>query len=244
MKALRLAALAASTVLFGACAPADYAPPSGSPLAAGGDIPINLKPMYGSPGVVKSETQRKGDELFIETVTKNTGSRQLAAKQFAGEGWREYQKGDLDSAMRRFNQAWLLDPNSFLPYWGFGAVLMQLAKPEQAIPHYERSLSLIDITTEKPRLLNDSAKAYSFGASRGGPTATAWRAKAETLFQQAVQLDPKYSNAYRDWIAFNFSQKEYSKAWEVVKRARGAGVSDLPQDLINALADKMPEPRR
>jgi len=244
MKALALIALAASAVLLAACATTDSAPLSGSQLAVAGDIPINLMPMYGSPGVVKSEAQKKGDELFIETATKSSGSRELAAKQFAGEGWRQYQRGDLDNAMRRFNQAWLLDPKSFLPYWGFGAILMKLAKPEEAIPHYERSLSLIDIATEKPRLLNDSAKAYSGAASRGGPDAAAWRAKAETLFQQAVQLDPKYSNAYRDWIAFNLSQKEYPKAWEVVKRAREAGVQDLPQELINALTEKMPEPRQ
>jgi len=208
------------------------------------DIPINLMPMYGGPEVVKSEAQKKGDEVFIETVTKSSGSRQLAAKGFAGEGWQHYQKGDLDNAMRRFNQAWLLDPESFLPYWGFGAVLMKWSKPEEAIPHYERSLSLIDIDTEKPRLLNDSAKAYSFAASRGGPDAMVLRVKAETLFQQAVQLDPTYSNAYRDWTAFNFIHKEYSKAWEIIKKSREAGIQDLPQKLIDALTEKMPEPQQ
>ncbi len=244
MKAFQLAALVVLAVLLTACATTDFAPPLGSQGTVAGDTPINLMPMYGSPAVVKSEAQKKGDEFFIETVTQKSGSRQLAAKQFAGEGWRQYQRGDLHNAMRRFNQAWLLDPESFVPYWGFGAVLMKSAKSEEAIPHYERSLSLIDIATEKPRLLNDSAKAYSVAASRGGADAAAWRAKAETLFEQAVQLDPKYSNAYRDWISFNLSQKEYSKAWGVVKKAREAGVQDLPQELTNALTEQMPEPRQ
>lgn len=95
---------------------------------------------------------------------------------------------------------------------------MKLKKPEEAIPHYERSLSLIDVATEKPRLLNDSAKAYSAAASRSGNDAAAWRARSEDLFQQAVQLDPKYSNAYRDWLASNLIHEEYSKAWAVVKK--------------------------
>lgn len=244
MKAFRLAALVVSSVLLAACATTDSAHSPVSQFTVAGDIPVNLLPMYGSPGVVKSEAQKKSDELFVEAVTKTAGSRQLGAKDFAGEGWRQYQRGDLDNAMRRFNQAWLLDPESFLPYWGFGAVLMKSAKPEEAILHYERSLSLIDIATEKPRLLNDSAKAYSAAASRGGPNSAAWRVKAETLFQEAVQLDPKYLNAYRDWIAFNLGQKEYLKAWGVVKKARDAGVQDLPRELINALTEKMPEPRQ
>jgi len=242
MKTFRLVVLAVSAALLAACATTDSAPPYGSQLAEARDIPINLMPMYGNPGVVKSKAQKNVDDLFIESVTKNSGSRQLAAAKFAGEGWRQYQRSNLDGAMLRFNQAWLLDPKNFLPYWGFGAILMKLAKPEEAIPHYERSLSLIDIATEKPRLFNDSAKAYSLAASRGGPDASAWQAKAETLFQEAVQLDPKYSNAYRDWIAANVLHKKYSKAWEVVKRARGAGVQDIPQELINTLTKQMPEP--
>lgn len=243
MKAVRLAALVVSAVLLAACATTNSAP-TGSQLTAEGDIPVNLTPMYGSPEIAKSEAQKKRDEVFVEDVTKIAGSRQQGAKDFGGDGWRHYQRGDLDNAMRRFNQAWLLDPESFLPYWGFGAILMKLKKPEEAIPHYERSLSLIDVATEKPRLLNDSAKAYSAAASRSGNDAAAWRARSEDLFQQAVQLDPKYSNAYRDWLASNLIHEEYSKAWAVVKKAREAGVQDLPKELINTLAEKMPEPRQ
>lgn len=209
-----------------------------------GDIPINLLPMYGGPNAIKTDEQKKGDEAFIESATNTSGTRQGASKEFAAEGWRHLRRGDLETAMRRFNQAWLLDPNSFLPYWGFGAILMRQGKSEEAIQHYERGLSLINIATEKPRLLNDTAKAYSLAAMSGDNSNSAdRRTKSDALFQDAIQQDPKYVNAYIAWIASNMMHKDYVKAWDVIKKARIAGVQDLPQMLIDKVSEIMPEPQ-
>ena len=207
-----------------------------------GDLPVNLIPMYGGPEIVKLDEQKKADEDFIKTVTKNSGSRQKASIEFAQEGWNQYKKGSLEDAMLRFNQSWLLNPDNHLPYWGFGSILLKLFKPEEAIIHYERSLSLIDSTTEKPSLLNDTAIAYWISSILHRSKTVELQAKAESLFQQAVLLDPKYSKAYISWIDFYIDNKKYSKAWEIVKIARKADIKDLPQARINALAEKMPEP--
>ena len=56
-------------------------------------------------------------------MVTNSGSREKASKEFAGKAWLEISKGHEANAMRRFNQAWLLNPKYYQPYWGFGVLL-------------------------------------------------------------------------------------------------------------------------
>ncbi len=206
--------------------------------------PINLIPMYGYPNIEKSVVQKKADEDFIRTVIGNSGSRENASKEFAAEGWRYRSKGDAANAMRRFNQSWLLNPNYYQPYWGFGALLLAQRKAAEAATHYEKALSLIDDDGEKTRLLTDAARAYSIQ----GSTATAkmksgeFFGKANSLFREALELDPQYGNAYRAWALSLYMEGNYIKAWDMVKKLRGLGGRDLPSGFIDALSRKMPEP--
>ena len=39
---------------------------------------------------------------------------------------------NLDFAMRRYNQAWLLNPSGFKPYWGIARVLMESGRPDES----------------------------------------------------------------------------------------------------------------
>jgi len=155
--------------------------------------PINMIPMYGYPNIEKSAAQKKSDEKFIKSVVANSGTREKASKEFAGEGWRYRSKGDTANAMRRFNQSWLLNPNYYQPYWGFGALLWAQGSTDEAIIHYNKALSLIDDNGEKPRLLTDAARAYS----KKGFTATnkikrkEFFGKANSLFNTALTLAGK-----------------------------------------------------
>jgi len=56
-------------------------------------------------------------------------------------------EGNLDYAMRRYNQSWLLNPNNYQPYWGFGRILLQqidelvaLAEPLRTHPQRQPAL--------------------------------------------------------------------------------------------------------
>ena len=213
--------------------------------AQSGQLPLNLIPMYGYPDIEKPEALKKLDEDFIRSVVGTEGSREEVSKSFSGEAWRLLRNGDAANAMRRFNQSWLLNPNNYQPYWGFGALLFAQRKPSQAAMHYEKALSLINEEGEKPRLLNDAARAYSMQ----GFTATdkmkseGFFAKANSLFNEAITLDPKYENAYRDWAMSLYLEGNYKTAWDVVKKSRGLGGEPLPSDFIDALSKKMLEPQ-
>ncbi len=217
------------------------------PVYSDSTTPINLLPMYGYPSIEKTDRQKEADEEFIRTVIAESGSREKASRGFSAWGWKDRQKGDMANAMRRFNQSWLLNPNSYLPYWGFGALLLAEGKPAVAATHFEKALTLIDEEGEKPRLLTDTARAYSMLG--GDITATTDKAKSEeffgkanSLFNEALKLDPQYGNAYYAWAFSLYNQSSYIKAWEMVKRSRGLG-RDFDPKFIDALAREMPEPK-
>jgi len=84
-----------------------------------GQDPDNSKPMFGN--VQKSTKYKEADDKFIETVTKEYGTKDSALKAYVALGWRHLYKNDLETAIKRFNQAWLLNPNNPDPYYGFYA---------------------------------------------------------------------------------------------------------------------------
>jgi Tfp pilus assembly protein PilF len=82
--------------------------------------PINQLPMYGER--VKTAEIKSADAAFIASIEKKGLSRQEGAKQVIQSGWSSWAKRDLATAMSRFNQAWLLDPENGNAYHGFALV--------------------------------------------------------------------------------------------------------------------------
>ena len=206
------------------------------------DSPINLIPMYGYPEIEKPERLKKVDEAFIATVVKDFGTRERASIAMAYYGWESFRKGDLEMAMRRFNQSWLLNQKSYLPHWGFGSVLSAQGKPKESIIHFEESLRLIDEDGEKARLLNDTARAYTVLGSQAKDSK-----KAEMLFEKAnklhaesERLDPQFGSNYRTWGISLYLEGKHKMAWEKIKKARALKADPLPPKMIKTLNEEMP----
>ena len=81
---------------------------------------IDQLPMYGNKP--KTDAQKKADEEFIQLVQKEM-SLSKGAEHQVKRGWEAFYDRDNATAMKRFNQAWLLNPNNADIYWGFGDVL-------------------------------------------------------------------------------------------------------------------------
>jgi tetratricopeptide (TPR) repeat protein len=201
--------------------------------------------MYGYPEIVKTDALKKADEDFIKTVVAELGSREKASRAYSFWGIEYEGKGDAANAMRRYNQSWLLNPNYYGPYWGFGSLLLAQGKAAEAAIHYEKALSLIDVDSAKPRLLSDASTAYT----AQGLTATdkiksaEFFGKANSLLNEAIKLDPKFGFAYRAWAKSLYSEGNYVKAWEMVKKSRGLAGGELDSGFIDMLSKKMPEPK-
>src|SRR5688572_5696874 len=80
---------------------------------------IDDLPMYGQPELPRPTQLRQADEQFIATAAAGFGGdRKLASLSWIGEADRFLDNGNLNVAMRRYNQAWLLDDTNYEVYWG------------------------------------------------------------------------------------------------------------------------------
>ena len=90
-------------------------------IAASG--PYNEMPMYDSqprpPSVVEA------DERFFAAVAASGLTRPQGSDQMVALGWVYYSRKDYATAMKRFNQAWLLDPDNGDSFQGFALVVME-----------------------------------------------------------------------------------------------------------------------
>lgn len=85
-------------------------------------------------GVTKTAAQKQADKTFIEAVRKKTdGDLNVGAQRAIMLGWQFIAKGDVENAIRRFNQAWLLKPDRGDVYWGFAVATGNRGDPIQDV---------------------------------------------------------------------------------------------------------------
>ncbi|MDR2853036.1 MAG: hypothetical protein LBV61_08320 [Burkholderiaceae bacterium] len=205
-------------------------------------------PMYGQPAIPRPENLKKADEDFINEAVAGLGTREAASKAWFAQGEEFLQKRNLDFAMRRYNQAWLLNPNNYQPYWGFGRVMLERGKFDEAIDYLERSKALIDDQYQRIGLIVDLGTAYSVKAEAVSKTNAAdegarFFALANHTYNEALSLDPKYGNGWWRWAMSLYEQGDYAQAWEKVQQARAQNARPFPPAFLRALEQKMPEPR-
>lgn len=102
-------------------------------------VPINELPMFGD--YEPTEWQERANEQFVRMVLPDfDGDRGKAAEHFARTAWNTYYAGDSRTAIRRFNQAWLLDPGNQHALWGFAVVERERGKRDAALRFYRMAL--------------------------------------------------------------------------------------------------------
>jgi tetratricopeptide (TPR) repeat protein len=207
---------------------------------------IDNIPMYGQPAIPRPDLLKKADEDFIKQASEGIGSREAASKAWFTEAEKFFARGDLDLAMRRYNQSWLLNPNNYQPYWGFGRVMLQRGKFDEGIQYLEKSKELVDDPYQKVALLADLGSAYS---AKAGQTPTNQGQERERLFSLANQsftesttLDPTYGNSWRRWAMSLYEQGDFAGAWEKVKLAQAQNARPFPPAFLRALNQALPEP--
>jgi tetratricopeptide (TPR) repeat protein len=115
---------------------------------------INKLPMYGR--VKKCKEQIEDDKVFLATCDKAMGRKESSA-HFVKRGWEYLYAKKPDTAMMRFNQAWLLDSLNADIYWGFADLLGMQGKFKESIPFFERSIKL---NPNNVKVLQDASTSY------------------------------------------------------------------------------------
>ena len=207
---------------------------------------IDNIPMYGQPAVPRPDFARRADDAFIASATLLFKNREQASVASANAGDKYMNTGELSLAMRRYNQSWLLDPNNYRPYWGFGRIMLQRSGYSEAIEYFEKAVSLCADNFQKVALLSDTGVGYYARANTLTQDQLAARSelfrKANESFAESVRLEPTYSNAWYKWSKSLFYEGNYAAAWEKLRAARSHG-ADIAPDFIAELSQKMPEPR-
>ena len=211
-------------------------------------VRIDNIPMYGQPEVERPAELKRADEDFIRDAMKGFSTRREASTAWWLKGERHMEDRNLDYAMRRFNQSWLLDPTNFGPYWGFGRVLLEQDKQAEAVKQFEAAVERLDNPKYEVALLVDAATAYAFNGERlmdqnSADRAAANFAKANETYARAAKLQPDNGNIYRRWAIARYLEKDYAAAWSNVKRGRMLGEHQWPRGFLESLSASMPEPR-
>ena len=212
------------------------------------EIPTNELPMYG--GIERSHVEKQADEEFIKSAIEQFGSKEKALKNCLSFAWGYYNnKHDPKTAMKRFNQAWLLDPNSAEAFYGFGFLTAVEGDSDMAIELYKRSLELdpTGFAVMWGLAREYKNKAYTILAeNRKNEMRKAWGYldKAFKLYEKAsklAKLNTDLGFIYYQWAVAIELSGNYVEAWEKINLARKYDSSFIESRFIDELSRFMPE---
>lgn len=192
-------------------------------------------PMFG--GGFKTEQQQKQDEKFLKSCDASFTSRTEASKFFMERGWEYFSEGQIDTAMYRFNLAWLLNPGNGETYWAFGLISAATDKPKEALKLYEKAL---EYEPENSLLFSDIASAYIL-AYKSEKKKKHLKNASKSL-DKALRLDKSNSFALYSISEVKFLEKKYSDAWTFLHQAREIDMANMNYSYLQELMGKMPDP--
>jgi len=200
---------------------------------------VNEIPFYG--GHLTPEEQ-KANERFLEEIDRLGKPRSESAKHAVMRGWQYLNARQPLMAIKRFNQAWLLDPNNANVYWGLGAAQSVLGEHQDGINLITRASKLdknnADIVTDMGR----SYLTWGIG-TKDNKLRQELFDKAISKYPAALKLNPKSEYAYSNWAIALFYKGKYAEAWRMVKKARELGGKTLDPQFLKDLTAKMSEPK-
>ncbi|TDM00393.1 MAG: hypothetical protein C4K58_04080 [Flavobacteriaceae bacterium] len=166
----------------------------------------NLLPMYG-PGK-KSPELIEIDNLFIQDALKSfEGDPAKASEYYTDKAWEYFWEKDLDTAMKRFNQGWLLDKNNYGCYWGFAVILGTKEQYEESVTYFEKALSL---NPNEARLYSDFALTYFQLYFKDNNQKHLNSGIA--LLEKGLLIDPNYAKTHAQLAAFYLLLENKPKA--------------------------------
>ena len=165
------------------------------------------------------------------------GDRKKAAGEVALRGWQFLRQGTAQDAMRRFNQAWLLDAGNGTALWGMA--VLQLGAPGKT----DEAMGLF---AEADRLVGgdiDFAVDYAKALGQVG-AGSRNQAMLKDAFRRHAQLHaraPDHALNLQNWAVTLYYVGNYAEAWTKLKLAEATPRrADSDPGFIAALEAKMP----
>jgi len=198
---------------------------------------INLLPKYGlNP---KNEAQQAADAKFIAAIDDYyKGNREKAAEEIAAKGWEALRQKDINSAMRRFNQSWLVNNANGTAIWGMAVVQAGTGNPAEAMKLFAEAERTIG---ENVDFATDYAKAI--GVTGVSKKDAGLVEDALKRFAYIYGKAPEHVANLQNWAITLFLVGNYAESWKKIQLAEAAPRrSELDQNFIAALKSKLPQP--
>ncbi|QJP35431.1 tetratricopeptide repeat protein [Nonlabens sp. Ci31] len=202
----------------------------------------NTKPLYGE--VKKNKEHKEIDKDFIQDCLNQFGSIDSSVNVQIDNAWRYFYNNDLETAMKRFNQAWLLNPEFPDSYFGFASLLEMQDKTKEANRFYKIGLEK-DVKNERAEIcyqriadckeqLNDikgTIKAYdkitkinprnSFAYKKIGYFQMQSKKAEEAIlaYDKAIELDSKDAMTFNNRAYLNQTLGNYQLAIDDYSKA-------------------------
>jgi len=216
----------------------------------------NKKPMYGE--VEKSKEHKKIDQDFIQECLDQFGSIDSSVIVYTDIAWRYYYNNSLETAMKRFNQVWILNPDFPDAYFGFAALMETEGKDTEAKRFYKIGLAK-DVKLERAPIcyqriadckeqLNDikgTIAAYEQIVKRNPNNVFAYKKigyfqmelgyteEAFKAYNKAIQLDPNDAMTYNNRAYLNQTINNLQAAIDDYSKA-----IELNPNYISALVNR------
>jgi tetratricopeptide (TPR) repeat protein len=198
---------------------------------------VNLQPKYGS--LPKSEAQKAADAKFIASIDEYyKGDRKKGAQNISNSGWQLLRQGNSSDAMKRFNQAWLLDETSGNALWGMAAIQANSGKTDESLKLMAEAEKFVGSDID---FAVDYAKAIGIA---GAQTKNETQLKdAFARFARLYEKSPQHTLNLQNWAITLFYVGNYAEAWKKVKLAETTPRrADLDPKFLAALQSKLPRP--
>jgi Tfp pilus assembly protein PilF len=203
------------------------------------DKDISLQPEYGN--VEKTESQKEDDEKFKKDILEHyKGDTKAASKKMSDLGFTYlYDKGDFVTAMRRFNQAFMLNPKNADAYYGFGTIFFNLGAMEKAREQYDKGLQF---DPKHAKMLTDYGTTYlgdyyvSLENEKGN--SVEFLAKANEYLEKSLEFDKKDSNTIYKLSIVKMYIGKCKEAKELLKKAKKMNNPNVTESYEKELNEK------
>jgi len=200
---------------------------------------ISLRPQYGN---IKKTAKHKASDLAFkkEVLEKYDGDHIAASEKMVELGFTYlYDKNDFVTAMRRFNQAHMLNTQNADAYYGYGAIYFNLGAMDEARKQYEKGLS---INPKHTKILTDYGTTYlgEYYKQIANSEEDAFESlnTADQYLEKSFALDKKNSNTVYKLSIVKMYLGNCKQAKALLKRAQKMDNPNITEAYMTELQDK------
>lgn len=186
---------------------------------------IRLLPKFGD--AVKDEDQKEADQELIKDCIKQYGTRHKGSEQLVNLGFDYLYRGDPKTAMYRFNQAWLLDPENENALWGYAVIYFNFGDIENAMKQLSEGLEL---NPKSSNILTDIATIHVIFFQTHNDQKEL--ATALDLFTKSYAIDPKNQNTLFKLSNVYFMKEDCNNALKYYNECKALGGKPLTKEYI------------